>query len=110
MALRALDNSEHNRLFQRTGHVPFEEVRAANFEQQLAQFYEEYNTLMVKLGEVIANYREVAALINERQPLVKRKEPHLAFYREGQTCPALNYQRDMTALRAVPGSFGVSND
>jgi hypothetical protein len=55
--------------------MSFEEKEAANFENLLDKFYNEYNTLLVELVSVIANYREVIAKINERQPLIKRKEP-----------------------------------
>jgi len=75
MALQALNNMEHTRLLQRINNMPFEEKQAANFEQQLIEFYEIYHTMLIELAVVIEKYREVAAKINARQPLVKRKEP-----------------------------------
>jgi hypothetical protein len=75
MAIRALNNSEHNRLLQPLQHLPLEEDQADNFKTQLNQFFDEYQSMMMNLSATIQNYREVAALINARQPLVKRHEP-----------------------------------
>lgn len=78
MALRALDNTEHSKLLHRINNMPFEVRQAKKFEQQLTKFYEEYHTMLIEIAEVIEKYREVAAKINARQPLVKRKEPQSA--------------------------------
>ena len=73
MALQGLNNSDHHKLLYRLSGLPHE--RSKEFEKLLTQLFEEYHTLLVDLSLVIQNYREVAAKINERQPLVKRKEP-----------------------------------
>jgi hypothetical protein len=79
MALRALDNIEHSKLLHRINNMPFEDRHAEKFEQQLTKFYEECHTMLIELAVVIEQYREVAAKINARQPLVKRKEPQETF-------------------------------
>jgi hypothetical protein len=73
MALQALSNTEHGRLLQRSHDIPYEQSK--ELRALLNQFFEEYHTLLVDLADVIQKYREIAAKINERQPLVKRKEP-----------------------------------
>lgn len=42
----------------------------------LTEYYREYHALVIKVTDIIQKCREVVALINARQPLVKRKEPH----------------------------------
>ena len=73
MALRAIDNSDHNRLLQRLNNLP--EERAEEYQTMLNRLFDEYQALLVDLSTIIQKYRVVAAKINERQPLVKRKEP-----------------------------------
>jgi hypothetical protein len=58
MALKAIIHTSHSKLA----------------EMQL-QFITECDLLVAKLSDCIEKYRKVAAKINERQPLVKRKEP-----------------------------------
>lgn len=73
MALQAISNTERGRLLYRLQDMPYE--RAKELEKLLTQFFGEYYILLVDLSLVIQQYRDVAAKINERQPLVKRKEP-----------------------------------
>jgi hypothetical protein len=73
MALKAITSTDHIRLLKQLQKLPIDQWEKC--EVLLRQFYEEYNTLIVNLADVIEKYREVAAKINERQPLVKRKEP-----------------------------------
>lgn len=75
MAIRALNNSEHNRLLQRLHIYHYRKIKWDNFKEQLNQFFDEYQSMIMNLSATIENYREVAALINARQPLVKRHEP-----------------------------------
>lgn len=75
MALPTLNNSDHNRLLLRLQHLSLNEGQADYFKTQLNRFFDEYQNMMMNLSATIENYREVAALINARQPLVKRHEP-----------------------------------
>jgi hypothetical protein len=76
MALQAISDFEHQKLIKRLAHLPLPTDKASHAEQQLNRFYEEYHSVLMSLAQVIASYREVAAVINERQPLVKKKEEH----------------------------------
>ena len=73
MALKAITYTDHIKLLQQLQKLPADQSERS--AMLLKQFYDEYNTLIVNLADVIEKYRDVTAKINERQPLVKRKEP-----------------------------------
>jgi hypothetical protein len=73
MAFKTSNNSDHNKFLYELNRVLHGEANAA--EKLVAQFFEQYYTMLVNLSEILKKYREVTAKINDRQPLVKRKEP-----------------------------------
>ena len=74
MPIELINTDEHERMLEKIDHLPFGDNHAGIYRASLNELFLKFNGQLKEIFDTIKAYREVADLINRRQPLVNKKK------------------------------------
>ncbi len=88
--LKGLSNSEHDTLRLKIEGLSIGDSQVRVYQKSIEELYAKYNEQLTELSETVSVYREIAQMIQQRQPLtnqrkyakVRRRQMGIKKYRE----------------------------
>jgi len=74
MPIELINNEEHERILEKIDLLPFGDEHAGIYRASLEELFLKFNGQLKEIFDTIKAYREVADLINKRQPLANKKK------------------------------------
>jgi hypothetical protein len=74
MPIELINKEQHQRLLEKIDRLPFGDEHAGVYRASLEELFTQFNGQLKDLFDTIKTYREVADLINKRQPLASKKK------------------------------------
>jgi hypothetical protein len=84
MAIELINSEEHQRVLDNIDRLPFGDEHAGIYRASLEELFLKFNGQLKDLFDTIRAYREVADLINKRQPLANKKKHVRVRIRNGK--------------------------
>ena len=84
MPIELINHEEHQRMLEKIDHLPFGDRHAGIYRASLDELFLKFNAQLKEIFDTIKAYREVADLINRRQPLVNKKKYVRVKIRDGK--------------------------
>ena len=84
MSIELSNSEEHERMLEKIDHLPFGDRHAGIYRASLDELFLKFNVQLKEIFDTIKSYREVADLINKRQPLANKKKYVRVRIREGK--------------------------
>jgi flagellar capping protein FliD len=72
--LKGLSNNEHDKLLLKIEGLPFGDSQTRVYQKSIEELYAKYNEQLTELSETVTVYREIAKLIQQRQPLTNKRK------------------------------------
>jgi len=74
MGIELIKGEEHQSILEKIDRLPFGDEHAGVYRTSLEELFSKFNGQLKEIFDTIKAYREVADLINRRQPLVNKKK------------------------------------
>lgn len=74
MSIELINSEEHEHMLEKIDNLPFGDGHAGIYRASLEELFLKFNGQLKDIFDTIKAYREVADLINKRQPLANKKK------------------------------------